>query len=67
MNRALALVRRVAIDGGGEMRQIRTRSVVLVAVAATALAAATTGSSNSGPTYCGACRQQPMKVGGACR
>jgi hypothetical protein len=36
------------------MRHITTRSVVLVASAAAALAGATTGSADSGPAYCGA-------------
>ena len=36
------------------MRQIGTRSVVLFAAAATALAGATSGSADNGPAYCGA-------------
>jgi hypothetical protein len=40
------------------MRQIRTASVVLFAVAAVALAGATTGSADGGPAYCGALNMQ---------
>ena len=36
------------------MRQIRTRSVVLFAAAAMALAGAASGSADNGPAYCGA-------------